>query len=382
MKQNNSEKMNGVESITSMFDGDSEDVFVMPRQERTITVDQPMNVFERVRHLKYNAITIGSAALVSALGIGVVAGIHYGADFKAAIGPNVENETSIEKGAKAEIQSVDMDIQPIVLSTAETKVTGVKAQFQNKVSAMGGLVNFSVNKTSVTREASVETNITIDPSSVALSYDSEKEKLTIGADNSTLTTEVDIPTAASKTVDTTGSFTAMPGQVLSAMSNALAGSFGGGANEVPILGGIAKGTTDVKTGLEHYADLYIVTQVDEQCTPLIPKKVPNFTEELKKNIRESVKGQLLNPDVTNSDANASLSLLMDKPLGEVQKIVSDAEVTMPDDYTIGADKKNIDQLKKYEKTEFFSSNTSGAAPMECGVSKDVKLTRSDEGGAQ
>lgn len=375
-----SETGNGIEDITSMFASESEQP-VRRKKPHAAVVKQRMNPIEMARYAKYNSIVMGVAAATAIAGVVGVAGTYYFREYAAAMAPHIDGETTIEPGAKATVETVDMDIQPITLSTAETNVTGVNAKFQNKVSAMGGLVNFSMNKSGIVREADAELQMTLDPNDVTISYDPNNEKMKVKVENGSLTTKVDIPTAQSKTVDTSGSFTAMPSQVAAAMTEAIAGTFGKNANEVPILGDIAKGRTDIKTGLEQYADLYIVTQVDEQCTPLIPEKLPNYTVELKRNVLEAIKGQLLNPDVTSNSANASLSSLMDKPLSEVQKIADNAEVEMSDDFTFSPDQKNIDELKKYEKSEFFSAATSGSADLECGISKSAKLTRTDDEGA-
>lgn len=323
---------------------------------------------------KARRIAIASVAIGSV----VAAGAKYTVDYMGFLAPHVTSEGEVLAPGKGSVQSVSFDMPNVTLTTAETKVNGVKMGFHQNVNALGGIIDVDFNQTSLTRDALFETHIQLDPGMAELSYDALKEDLTVTIPDGAVSTEVFIPPGKASTVDTSGSITALPGEMLSALSNAVAGQFGANASEVPLLGGVAKGTLSVEDALTKLADLYIVTEGDKQCTPLIAE-IPSFDKELDKNIRTVVGGVLMDPKTDDEQlASNELSLLMDKPASEVRDIVAHASIEMPDDYKIGPDKDNIKELKKYQKSGFFTTEAPNGKSIDCAVSKDVTLTLVDE----
>jgi len=314
----------------------------------------------------FSVLATGTAAL----GIGVY---NYTSGITNALALKAETQGSVTDAGKAEILEVSMDMPPITLATAETKVTGTKVAFEQKLT---GLFDLSLGSNTVTRDANVETLITVDPGKVNISFDSEKKALTFSALETALSTKVDIPTGEARTVDKTGSVAMLPAEWLTKVSEAIDGTFGTDNSKVPIVREMAAGTLNINEGLEKYADLNIVTQVDKECTPLIPQEVEDFNEQLKDNIRVAVKGQLLDAEATSNDV---ASALMDMPLSDVQKLVENSTVEIPEDFTIGPDQENITKLEDYKKSKFFTSTLDTEKAMACGVSKDAKLSLVEEG---
>ena len=318
-----------------------------------------------------------SGVAFSMLAIGV-AGLGYGAfnyssTVTNALALKAETEGSVVDAGKAEIIEVNMDMPPITLATAETKVTGTKVAFEQKLT---GLFDLSLGSNTVTRDATVETLITVKPGEVTISYDNEKGELTFSALETALSTSVDIPTGDARTVDKTGNLAMLPAEWLTKVSEAVDGTFGTDNSKVPIVREMAAGTLNINEGLEKYADLNIVTQVDKECTPLIPQEVKDFNEQLKDNIRTAVKGQLLDSEATSNDVSAAL---MDMPLSDVQKLVDESTVEIPEDFAIGPDQENITKLEEYKTSKFFTSTLNAEKAMACGVSEDTKLSLVDKG---
>lgn len=340
-----------------------------PGKQRTDTPDR-----EPLR-LGRNILVGGFALCLTGVVIAATAAVQFAADASNAYtAMKVETNASVVDPGKAEIMSVDMTMPPITLATAETKVTGVKTAFEQKLT---GFFDISLGSNTVTREANVETQITIDPGKVAISYDSDKKQLTFSAPNTALSTKVDIPTGEARTTDKTGSLVTLPAEWITKVSEAIDGTFGTDNSKVPIINSIADGTLAINEGLEQYADLTIVTQVDQECTPLIPKVADDFNGELQSNIAKAVKGQLLDPSVTNKVSMA----LKDLPLSEVQKLVDSAIVKIPENLTIGPDPKNIAKLQAYKDSKFFTTTLDNAAPIACGISSDATLKPVDKGGS-
>lgn len=315
--------------------------------------------------------TIGATVLTACLVGGVMAGsaaVLYGYGYAQALAPHVEAKGSIVKGGKGTIEKISMEMPPITLSTAETKVTGEKVAFEEDFEALG--LSVPMNQQTVTRDATVETLITLDPGKVEVSYDSAKDKLiyTIPDNDKTLTTKVHIPTGKSKTSDTSGSLTSLPGAVMTDITNSISGTFGNDASSVPILNGVAKGTTSVSNALESFGDLAITTGVDQECTPKI-EKIPHFTDKLKDNFKTVMGGQVM--------ASEDLPALMDKPLKDVRKIIDKATVEMPTNYKIGPDQEELGTFNKYLKSKLFSMADKNVPPITCGVSKSAKLSLVD-----
>jgi len=317
---------------------------------------------------------LGGAAVgilaVGLVGVGGSAALYVkgAAD---ALAPHIDAHAGVVGAGKGTIEKISMDMPPITLATAETKVTGEKVAFEDDIKGFG--LTIPVNQQTLTRDANVETLITLDPGKVEVSFDSAKDKLiyTIPDNDTTLTTKVHIPTGESRTADTSGSITGLPSAVATAMANSIAGTFGSEASSVPLLGGIAKGTTSVTNGLESFADLAITTGVDQKCTPKI-KEIPGFTDQLDVNITTVMAGPVM--------AREDLPALMDKPLKDVRKIVDNPTIEMSTDYKIGPDQAELATFNKYLKSKFFSTDSKGVPPITCGVSKSAKLSLVDKGG--
>jgi len=336
-------------------------------------VERENNTVTRVEHSKYKtAKGMAKTALSLAVLGTIVAGIGYGFSVKNAMDFRVKSVGKVLDSGKAEIIDVNMEMPPITLSTAETKVTDVKVAFEQKLT---GFFDISLGQNTITRNANVKTLITVDPGEVNINYDSKKDQLIFSAMDTAISTSVDIPTGEATTFHPTGSVALLPAEWLTKVSEAIDGTFGTDSTKVPIIREIAAGTLNIDQGLEKYADLTIVTQVDQECTPLIPKDVSDFTEQLKDNLRTAVQGKLLDTATTNTVSTA----LKEMPLSKVQKLVENSIVEMPENFTIGPDEENIAKLEDYKKSKFFTSTQDANAPIVCGVSESTKLSLVDEG---
>jgi len=312
-----------------------------------------------------------------AIGAVVGSGVKYGIDYMGYLAPHVTSEGKVLAPGTASVQSVSFKMPPVTLSTAETKVSGVKTGFEQNLKAFG-FIDVDFNQRSITRDALFETLIRLDPGLVDFSYDALGNDLTVSVPDGALSTEVNIPAGKATTVDTSGSISALPADMLTAFTNAIAGQFNSDASDVPLLSGVANGTLSIDDALTRLADLYIVTEGDKQCTPLITK-IPSFDTELEKNIRSVAGGVLLDPQTKDEELVASgLSLLMDKPASEVREVIANAKIEMPDDYKIGPDKANVKELKKYQKSGFYKVDATSGKSIDCAVSKDVTLTLVDQ----
>jgi hypothetical protein len=340
-------------------------------ENATVDVDAPVYASkERIpKNIKRGLIltALGAGAVVASSGALFISGVNSALEIKKeTVGEVVDPGT-------ATIQEVSMDMPPITLATADTKVEKVKVSFEQKLT---GLFDISLGENTVTRDANVETRITLNPGEVNISYDSEEDQLTFSAPNTALSTKVDIPTGEVRTVDKTGNLAMLPAEWLTKISEAVDGTFGTDNSKVPIVREMAAGTLAINEGLETYADLNIVTQVDKECTPLIPQEVEDFNDQLKDNIRTAVKGELLDTDAARNEVSKAL---MDMPLSKVQELVDDSVVEIPENFTIGPDQENITKLEDYIKSQFFTSTLTPETPIACGVSNDTQLTLLDEG---
>lgn len=316
----------------------------------------------------------GGAALAFLIAGGAVAGsaVVYANNVSAALALKPEVALEVEEEGVAEIVQVDMNMPPITLATAETKVTDVKVAYEQKLT---GLFDISLGSNTVTRNATVETLINVDPGEVTITYDPEEEQLTFTALETALSTKVDIPTGGARTTDKTGSLMTLPAEWITKVSEAIDGTFGTDNSSVPIVREVADGTLAINEGLERFADINIVAQVDQQCTPLIQTEIKDFKEQLEENIRIAVKGQLLEPTATNEVSSALLEL----PLSEVQVLVENAIIEIPDDYKIGPDQEKLQEIKDYEKSKFFTTTLEDDDAIKCGVSSNTKLIPNEEG---
>lgn len=283
----------------------------------------------------------------------------------------LETSTEVIEAGEATVVFVSTEIPPITVATALTEVQGVKVGFEVE------MLTIPVTLSTITRGTpGVETSLTIDPDVVELEYDSLEKKLTITAPDVALSTSVDIATGSAKTEDTSGSIPMLSADILTAITNTIAGTFGADASEVPLLGQVADGTREIRSVLEQIADLEIVTSVDKQCTPLITR-IPDFTNQLKENIKTAVQGKLLDAETTNDPNNKGLADSMSLPLSEVQEIVKNATVVIPDSYTVGPDQVKIDQLNSYHESGFFEL-TEDTESIVCGIDKNITLISSDD----
>ncbi|MDB5180737.1 MAG: hypothetical protein JWO54_497 [Candidatus Saccharibacteria bacterium] len=324
---------------------------------------------ERAKLKKENRIKafgiVGVSAFVLAAGAGYGL-LGWVGPIQKAISFNVENEGSVAETGEGKIIDIDFDIKPITLSTATTLVEGTKVSFEQKLT---GPIDLSLGSTTVTRDATVETEITVNPGDVDITYDPSKKehKLSFVALNTALSTKVSIPTGKAHTVDKTGSIALLPAQWITQVSEAIDGTFGTDNSKVPIVREMANGTLNVNEGLEKFADLNIVRQVDLACTEKIPTAIPDFDEQLEENFRIGVKGQLVDSTETVPDE------LMDLSLREIQKLVDDADVQLPENYTINPDQEVISELEDYKKGKFFTSTLDDDKKMPCGVDLNPNL---------
>jgi len=304
-----------------------------------------------------------------ALAGAAVAGVGYGFATDNALKLKTETTGSVVDPGKAKVVEVNMTIPDITLSTATTETTGTKVAYEYRVRALNDFINFSPGSDTITRDAEVETEVKLSPGNVDIILDQEKDHLTFVVDEFALSTKVDIPTGKATTVKETGSLMKLPLEAFNELVKAIDGTFGSDGSKVPIIREIVNGNLTIHEGLERYADLNIVTGVDKKCTPLIAE-IPDFEEELKINIKEVAKKELLEAD------NEIAILLNDRPLGEVNELVENADVEIPE-FTIGPDEGNIQELEDYKKSEFFTNTKDSKQSISCGISKDMKLTRED-----
>ncbi len=309
-------------------------------------------------------IVMGSVGLLATGGSVTNAAINIG----NTLTPKVETEVGITEQGKYEIIDLDLTVPDITLATATTRVTGVVGGYEQIVSGIFGDVSLGDN--TKTREANVETQIVVNPKDANFSYNPETLEMIISAPDTSFSTKVDIPTGEAKTVDETGNFAMLPAEWLTAISDAVDGTFGTDNSEVPILNDIVEGTLEIDEGLEQYIDLSIVVNTDEYCTEKIPEVVEDFDEQIKDNFREAVRGMLLDPEATN-ELSAELKELT---IREAAEVVDNAVIELPENYNIGPDEGNIAKLRAYEETGVFTSTLNDETPIECGIAEDPTLT--------
>jgi hypothetical protein len=292
----------------------------------------------------------------------------FGTGVANGLAPHIDAHGGVAKGGHASVKEVSMKMPPITLATAETEITGEKVAFEEDFKALGFL-SIPFNQQTITRDATVETLITLNPSNadISVTFDSDKNKLTYTLPDNTLATKVNIPTGKGRTSQTSGSITTFTSDMSSAMANSISGMFGNDASSVPLLGDVAQKKTSVTNALTSFADLAITTGVDQKCTPLI-ENIPSFTDQLKNNIKKVMASTVM--------ASDQLPDLMNKPGTEIQKIIEKATVDMPANYKIGPDQAALDSFNKYLKSKIFSTDKN-IPPIECGISKDFKLTLAD-----
>ncbi len=315
--------------------------------------------------------TVLGAFLIGATGIGFVA---YG--ISKGLGPHVENHIGVAQGGHGTIEKIDMTMPPITLATTDTKVTGERVAYKDTIKGLGLSVDF--NQHALTRAATVETLITLDPKKVEVTFDKAKDKLIYSLPDRTLTTKVNLVNTdkdhpvSTKPSGSLSGFLTDPG---ASIAENFAGTFGNDATSVPLLGEMAKGKLNIQNGLETFADLAITSGVDKECTPLL-KTLPTFTEQLDENIKTVMDG----PIRARDDLVNLLQIPQDKSYTETKKLidkyVSKAVVEMPTDYAIGPDQTALTSLSNYIKSEKFSVDGK-VPPITCGVSENAKLSLVD-----
>lgn len=335
----------------------------------------------RNRFIKSKIRAVGFVALGCGLAAEAVwGGAGYSHGWEQTLSPRVTVDGSVLSTGTAEITNVDMNMPPITLATADTQVNGVVVGTSTKLNTIFGDVPLAEND--ITRKATVQTLIQIDPDKVETHFNAMTDQLNFTIPDGAISTSVDIPTGESSTVDKNGNGLTLSADMTLALTKAISGTFGaGGATKVPILGDLAKGTINGDAALEQMADQQIVTSVDQQCTPDIIK-IPGFVSQLKENIKTVMIGQIQTPDKSNSQARASLSALDEKKQSVYRNIMSSATVTMSSDIKIAPDQGNIDAMNAYAKSHFFDINPDETKNLKCGPSKTVQLTKIDKGASR
>lgn len=310
---------------------------------------------------------------VAVVGVGGTAAAVYAANIGNEFALKATTTGKLVDGGTAEIVEVNVEMQPITLATAQTKTEGTKVAYEFALE--NPLLDIPLGSNTVTRDALVDTEITLDPATVRIEYDPnpEAEQLTFVASEGSIIPKVEIKTGNAETVDKTGSPIMLPAEIITSVTDTIDGVFGTDNSKVPIIREITDGTLNVEQGLVKLADLEIVVGVGKECNPLITEQVEDFEKRFVEEFKKGAQGQLLELDNELSD------VLKQKTLAEVQELVENAEVILPEDFTIGPDEEKIAELEDYKKSEFFTEVEDSETSIECGVSEDTKLTLVEEG---
>jgi hypothetical protein len=296
--------------------------------------------------------------------------VKFVADYNNALQPHIAADGSVIELGKATVEKVSLKMPNIVLATAETKVSGVKVKAGSHLTTVIG--NIPLSSYTLTRTATVDTDITINPGDVAIEYDAMKNQLSYTVPDVALSTNVNIPVGEASTIGTSSTFETLPLDIMGKVADAFGGAFGQNGSDTFAIGSASSYASKINNNMTAFADLNIATQVDEVCTPKITA-IPHFSDLIKENVKTAIQGELLNPTATSSATNDGLSLLMSKPFAEIQKIAENAKVNMADDYKVGPDQKNVDKLNKFISDKMFTSSL-GSKAIKCGIDKNVKLT--------
>jgi hypothetical protein len=308
--------------------------------------------------------TIGSAGALALILIG--AAVESTVGYFEFLGPRVTADGTVLAPGVGSIESIDMNIKPVTLATEQTKVTGTKVGFSETFSALDGAVKIpNLNASTITRAGEAETDITLDPKKVKIVFDDMHDTLAFIVPDSALSTKVILN--SSENTATTGSITKFTSDQASSIANALAGTFGGNAADVPLIGVAAKGTMDIENFMETIANDEIKDQVAKQCTTPI-FKVPGVMNQFKVNEKDVSAVELL---TSNIMSDPSLKLLDSKPLGEVKAMIKKATVVMSDHPDIQADTSSAEELSKLKSKDINISL--GSKALVCSVTKHTKL---------
>lgn len=365
--RNGSELIKTSEAAKSYFNGTGHSRDAMPKDRANRLATQSEIRLSRNKKIKaglWGAATIGF--VVPAIVSGVSFAIGYGEGQQSL----VSAEAGVLDAGTGEVKYLSVDMGPIPLSTDETEVTGLKVGLD--VELLGHPFSAGTETTSYVVKRTVE----FDPGDADFTYDpSKKPALTISIPDGTLSASLHILPGESHTDDTSGSVIALPAEVLTALTNTIAGMVGAEASEVPLLGEIAAGTTDVKSALRSFSEVVAVANVDT-CTPLITQ-IPYYTDHITENAAEVARGRLLD---LNDPISQEMSELLDLSGHEIAEIVNSAAIIMPENYTIGPDQDNLDKRDNYLKSKLFTTSigNGGTKPMDCSVGKNVKLLSVDD----
>lgn len=295
-------------------------------------------------------------------------------DFFGAIAPRAEYKNSVVDPGKATVEKISFDMPPITLVTADTRLTGIKVAGGSHLSTIVG--NIPLSSYTLTRDADVETGVTVDLGKVSIEYDDSTKKLTYTVPDAALATDTNIPTGEAVTTETSSSLESLPVDVLAKVADAIGGTFGKNGSDVFGIGAASTYASKINNNLTEFADLAIATSVDEKCTPLI-SAIPDFDTQVKNNIKIAVQGKLL--DIKETRADAGLSLLMSKSGAEIQRIAENATVEMSSNDNISPDQENIKKLNKFISSKEFTTSLDPSRDITCGVSKDATLKLVDKG---
>lgn len=342
--------------------------------------DQPRPRIEHNRRKTFGQTirVVGAIALVGTL---ATTGTYIDG-WVTELGPHTTVDGNILAPGEASIEEVSLDVPTVPIATAKTKVGKVEVGMTKNVTAINGLINFPYENTTLERTATVETTININPSKVRITFDALTNKLTFTVPSDmALTSELNIPPGKGKTVDGTAFKLDSYKDLLSGAAGEISGLMkmlgdkDAGASKIAIIGGVAGDEITTHSELENFADLAIVNGVGDKCTNLVTE-MPGFTKGMKENIIKGVRGILLDPNFTDNHAHKDLALLVNRPVAELQKMVSNATVELGQNYKIGPDQQNIDDYKAFLKSKFFKANL-GKSAISCAVDKNVTFIKSD-----
>lgn len=325
---------------------------------------------------------VGGVALAGALVL-VPAGVVYGIGAvtnREVIGH--ETQVTIDNPGEAEVYDVqtNMDMFPITLATAATKAEKVKVKSVNLMTSDLFNIEISVGEDNIERQAIVDTELQIDLKQITLDYDGTNDKLTITAPETSISSSVEIPTGGAKTTDSTSVGINAIQKRMSADMEGLQGTFDAmfpDANyDIPIVNDMIKGNLTYEQAMTNFADFWIETQVDKQCTPEIVK-IPNFIDQIKDNIRKVVAIRILDVNETNGvfEAMTADPTARDR----IKEIIAEAEVIIPETYSFKPDQKKLDQLADYAKVKMFEGAFDEEKPLVCKVADTVELEMVDDG---
>lgn len=318
------------------------------------------------------------AIAVTAIGGLVMGGIgaaNYWLDYNSAIFLHTATDGRVLAPGSATVEEVNLDISDIPVATYFTKVGDLPVGVTKRLVALSGIVNFPIEQTTLKRTATVDATVSVRPKKVSIHFDAMKDAMTVTVPSGTgLSSELTMPADKKSTTDGSA-WKILPQQdSMVDAANEIAGAlklFGVDvdASQMWGVGGAAAAVTKTHSDLENFADITILNGVGQQCMPLITK-IPGFNDGIKINIRSAVQGELLDANFTNDPAHKDLAILMDRPVRELQQIVSESKVVLAPDYKIAPDKSNTDALKKWTKSGIFKSDLKA---IDCKVDKNVKI---------